>query len=437
MENVLDSGSLVTAESEREMDSPGHLFLGSLGTADAAQNEYSVGDSDEYELTSTTSEVSDASSMAEADWEPISEEGGMAWVHRQMNAGADPRDLLERMLPEGEAVPLHLDRLSMWQVVLSLVNKEQPLGRIKLPHVNTLDDVVQLLRSCRRILVLTGAGVSVSCGIPDFRSPNGIYARLSKDFPTLPDPQAMFDIHFFRRDPRPFFKFAKEIYPGQFQPSPSHRFIKMLEDKKKLLRNYTQNIDTLEEACGIRNVITCHGSFATASCTRCRYQVDCDAVKEDIFRQVIPLCPKCRPEDVETSGEMAVMKPDIVFFGEDLSQEYYETVELDRAQCDLVIVMGSSLKVHPVARIPTDIPPEVPQVLINREPLKHLTFDVELLGDSDVIVKELCERLNWDVPHNEERVAPAKPTHKPSSPQPVNFRSPRGCRARRSNTWKR
>lgn len=66
--------------------------------------------------------------------------------------------------------------------------------------------------------------VSVSCGIPDFRSRDGIYARLAVDFPDLPDPQAMFDIHYFRRDPRPFFKFAREIYPGQFTPSLCHRW---------------------------------------------------------------------------------------------------------------------------------------------------------------------------------------------------------------------
>lgn len=64
-------------------------------------------------------------------------------------------------------------------------------------------------RTCKNILVLTGAGVSVSCGIPDFRSANGIYARLHKDFPELPDPTAMFDINFFRSNPAPFYNFAK------------------------------------------------------------------------------------------------------------------------------------------------------------------------------------------------------------------------------------
>lgn len=71
----------------------------------------------------------------------------------------------------------------------------------------------------------------------------------------------MFDINYFSQDPRPFYKFAREIYPGQFKPSPCHRFIKMLDKQKKLLRNYSQNIDTLEQVAGIENVIECHGKF--------------------------------------------------------------------------------------------------------------------------------------------------------------------------------
>ncbi|KAM7305220.1 NAD-dependent protein deacetylase sirtuin-1 [Ixodes scapularis] len=358
-------------------------FLGALGC-------------EEDDGASTLSELSGLSDLSEpssgSEWKPSSE-GPMGWVQRQMSLGADPRALLERLLPEGALVPPSLDRLTLWRILVSVLSEDEPPRRAKLPHVNTLDDVVHLLRSCRRILVLTGAGVSVSCGIPDFRSRDGIYARLSKDFPALPDPQAMFDIHYFRKDPRPFFKFAKEIYPGQFLPSPSHCFIKRLEESGKLLRNYTQNIDTLEQMCGIRNVITCHGSFATASCTRCRHKVDCHTIKDDIFNQRIPLCPECPPGE----DAMAVMKPDIVFFGEGLSPEFHQAMARDKAECDLLIVMGSSLKVRPVALIPSSIPADVPQILINREPLKHVTFDVELLGDCDVIIHELCHRLGWEV----------------------------------------
>jgi NAD-dependent SIR2 family protein deacetylase len=133
------------------------------------------------------------------------------------------------------------------------------LRRKRLTDVHTLQQVAELLQTSKRIMVLTGAGVSVSCGIPDFRSPDGIYARL-QEF-NLRDPQQMFDLSFFKKRPEIFYSFAREIFPSNFMPSPSHSFIKLLEDKGKLLRNYTQNIDTLEQRAGIISVLQCHGKM--------------------------------------------------------------------------------------------------------------------------------------------------------------------------------
>jgi NAD-dependent SIR2 family protein deacetylase len=78
----------------------------------------------------------------------------------------------------------------------------------------------------------------------------------------------------------------QEICPGNFTPSPSHKFIKLLEDKGKLLRNYTQNIDTLEQVAGIERVVQCHGSFASASCVSCKNKVSFESIKSDIINQV-------------------------------------------------------------------------------------------------------------------------------------------------------
>lgn len=181
----------------------------------------------------------------------------MSWIQRQMLCGSDPHTLLMELVPSGTVIPDQLDKISLWRIIFNMLS--EPPCREKLVNVNTLSDVVGLLQTCQNIIVLTGAGVSVSCGIPDFRSRDGIYARLSKDFPDLPDPQAMFDISYFRRDPRPFFKFAREIYPGQFKPSIGHRFIEAIERHGRLLRNYAQNIDTLEQVAGIKSVIQCHG----------------------------------------------------------------------------------------------------------------------------------------------------------------------------------
>ncbi|XP_026851349.2 NAD-dependent protein deacetylase sirtuin-1 isoform X2 [Electrophorus electricus] len=332
-------------------------------------------------------EDDDCSSHASSsDWTPQPQIGSYHFIQQHIMRETDPRTILKDLLPETVLSP-DLDDMTLWQII---INISEPPKRKKRKDINTLEDVVRLLNDGKKILVLTGAGVSVSCGIPDFRSRDGIYARLAIDFPDLPDPQAMFDIEYFRRDPRPFFKFAKEIYPGQFQPSLCHRFISMLDNKEKLLRNYTQNIDTLEQVAGVQRIIQCHGSFATASCLVCKHKVDCEAIREDVFKQIVPHCPRC--SDVP----FAIMKPDIVFFGENLPELFHRAMKQDKNEVDLLIVIGSSLKVRPVALIPSSVPHEVPQVLINREPLPHLNFDVELLGDCDVIVNELCHLLGGD-----------------------------------------
>ena len=310
------------------------------------------------------------------------------WVQRQVMSGVNPRDVLSHLIPTSVYIPPDVDDFTLWKLVVQILSEPSP--REKLLHINTMDDVINLLQTCQHIVVITGAGISVSCGIPDFRSRDGIYARLAVDFPDLPNPQAMFDINFFRRNPLPFYKFAKEIYPGQFQPSLSHKFITLLESRDQLLRNYTQNIDTLEQASGLTRVVQCHGSFATASCTSCKYQVDCEVIRSDIMNQIVPKCPKCLANN---SDAFAVMKPDIVFFGEGLSDAFFDTLKSDENNVDLLIVIGSSMKVRPVAMIPNIIPANVPQILINREPLSHLNFDVELLGNCNDIIEYLITRL--------------------------------------------
>ncbi|XP_076175109.1 sirtuin 1 [Ptiloglossa arizonensis] len=358
------------------------------------------------EVSSTVSNLSDLSGLSDFSGEgEVNHQwrNASSWVQKQMLIGADPRDLLHHLLMDSTQIPEQVDDLTLWKIIVNVMS--EPPRRQKLRHINTLSDVVRLIRNSKRIIVLTGAGVSVSCGIPDFRSRDGIYSRLAQDFPDLPDPQAMFDINYFGQDPRPFYKFAREIYPGQFKPSPCHRFIKMLDKQKKLLRNYSQNIDTLEQVAGIENVIECHGSFATASCTRCKYQVKADDIREDIFAQRIPLCPKCRVNALPPISEInpnesyrdlvtqGIMKPDIVFFGEGLPDAFHDAMSKDKDDCDLLIVVGSSLKVRPVALIPSSIPSHVPQILINRESLPHLKFDVELLGDGDIVINQLCHLM--------------------------------------------
>jgi len=108
----------------------------------------------------------------------------------------------------------------------------------------------------------------------------------------------------------------------------------------------------------------------------------------------VPKCSIC-PRDEST---LAVMKPDIIFFGEGLPDTFYQNLDTDKHEADLLIVIGSSLKVRPVALIPDYVKHDIPQILINREPLHHFNFDIELLGNCDAIICELCRRLGdeWE-----------------------------------------
>jgi NAD-dependent histone deacetylase SIR2 len=114
----------------------------------------------------------------------------------------------------------------------------------------------------------TGAGISTSAGIPDFRSPEtGLYANLARL--NLPYAEAVFDIAYFRNRPEPFYTLARELYPGKYRPTITHSFITLLHKKGLLLKLFTQNIDCLEREAGVPGdlIIEAHGSFATYTIT--------------------------------------------------------------------------------------------------------------------------------------------------------------------------
>ncbi|KAI8619852.1 DHS-like NAD/FAD-binding domain-containing protein [Chytriomyces sp. MP71] len=250
---------------------------------------------------------------------------------------------------------------------------------------------------CKNILVLTGAGLSTSAGIPDFRTPGtGLYDNLEKY--KLPTPQSIFDIDFFRRNPEPFYLLARELYPGNFKPTLGHLFIRLLAERGMLLRNFTQNIDTLERVAGIPDqfLVEAHGSFATASCVGrettplvrgCGAKYTQEWVRNKIMAHETPTClnPLCDPH--------SLVKPDITFFGEPLPRRFFDCVRTDFAHADAVIVMGSSLKVSPFAMLPLMFGARVPRLLINREVVGNFDAtngkDTLFLGGCD----EGCLRL--------------------------------------------
>ncbi|KXJ89715.1 DHS-like NAD/FAD-binding domain-containing protein [Microdochium bolleyi] len=319
--------------------------------------------------------------------------------------------------------------------LLTLAMTRELQKRVKLTEHNSVDDAVRLIQRARNIIVLTGAGISTSLGIPDFRSKStGLYSQLEKMGLGINDPQEVFNIDVFREDPSIFYSVARNILPDDAKVfTPTHAFIAMLQNRDKLLTNYSQNIDNIEANAGIepKNLVQCHGSFATATCQRCGYRLPGHAIFGEIKADRIPRCPSCiaklrnkgfvkrkRPSNGRSSSRRGrgqsdddsdddynipsagVMKPDITFFGEALPDEFANRLAEDRNLVDLVIVIGTSLKVAPVSEVASFLPAHVPQIYISRTPVSHINFDIDMLGDCDVVVSELCRRLGWDLQHS-------------------------------------
>ncbi|XP_069760447.1 NAD-dependent protein deacetylase sirtuin-3, mitochondrial [Narcine bancroftii] len=266
-------------------------------------------------------------------------------------------------------------------------------------RVQSLQDVVRLILNgqCDHIVVMAGAGISTASGIPDFRSADsGLYDNLQQY--DVPYPEAIFDINYFAHNPRPFFALAKQLYPGHCRPNYTHYFIRLLHQKGLLLRIYTQNIDGLERKAGIpaEKLVEAHGTFATATCMVCHGTFTWDQLQGDVMEGRIPYCSSC-------SG---VIKPDIVFFGEQLPWTFHQSL-IDFPLADLLIILGTSLTVEPFASLSEMVRNSVPRILINQKLVGSLnqnplrTSDVVELGDVLKGVQRFSDMLGWYKETNE------------------------------------
>ncbi|KAF2011879.1 NAD-dependent deacetylase sirtuin-2 [Aaosphaeria arxii CBS 175.79] len=262
----------------------------------------------------------------------------------------------------------------------------------------TIEAVAELITSgkARKIVVMTGAGISTSAGIPDFRSPDtGLYANLARL--DLPFAEAVFDINFFRKSPEPFYTLAQELYPGRYRPTVTHSFIRLLWEKGLLLKLFTQNIDCLEREAGVPDevIVEAHGSFARQSCIECKTAYPKDLMTRAISSKSVPRCGSRNCPNASTGG--GLVKPEIVFFGEALPSSFFDNKHLP-SEADLCIVMGTSLSVQPFASLPQWCAEGTPRVLINQEAVGGLgsrADDVVVLGDCDGGVRKLAEALGW------------------------------------------
>lgn len=225
-----------------------------------------------------------------------------------------------------------------------------------------------------RIVVIAGAGISTSAGIPDFRSSNGLYTNGAT--------AELFSSDFLHNRTEEFFLQLKELFlpvvDGHHKPTASHALLRVLNDSGWLSRVYTQNIDMLEAVVfratedgngdDMRvmdeKVVECHGSMRRFYCTAplCAHQLSSrvdlqqhvwGALREDR----VPACPLCN----------SLLRPDVTFFGEPLPERFHQVSLRDLPGCDLLLVLGTSLLVYPVAGLPQLVGPSTVRLLCNRE----------------------------------------------------------------------
>jgi NAD-dependent deacetylase len=195
-----------------------------------------------------------------------------------------------------------------------------------------------MLREAHAAVVLTGAGVSVPSGIPDFRTPGkGIWEKVN--------PMEVAHIDAFRREPDRFWQFYGQRFASlvDVQPNPAHHAIAELERRGLVRGVVTQNVDRLHRKAGSQNVIEVHGSIEWSVCPECGGRVSLERVLEILAQH--PGAPEC-------TACIAPLKPDVVLFGEMLPEDAISDAYALAAEADLIVCVGSSLEVFPVASLP-------------------------------------------------------------------------------------
>ncbi len=198
--------------------------------------------------------------------------------------------------------------------------------------------LAELIRASKSTVALTGAGISVPSGIPDFRSPGtGIWENV--------DPFEVASIEAFHRDPRRFWEFYRPRFEmlGDKRPNPAHLALAELERRGLLEAVITQNIDRLHRSAGTRELVEVHGSIASSSCLSCGSTWPLEQV-EELFDpdDGVAVCSTC----------LGMVKPDVVLFGEMLPVEAIERARELAESAELMICVGSSLEVFPAAGLP-------------------------------------------------------------------------------------
>lgn len=241
-----------------------------------------------------------------------------------------------------------------------------------------LGEIARALGRARHGVVLTGAGVSTECGIPDFRSDRGVWARA--------DPMEVGSIHGFRESPGRFYRFWGDFFAGigNVQPGSTHHLLAALERAGHVKAVITQNIDGLHQRAGSRVVHEVHGAWETARCLRCGRAYETRAIVAERDLAVAATCEVCG----------GLVKPDVVLFGEPLGPAF-ERAKEDVERADVFVVFGSSLEVAPVSElVPLAASRGVTVCIVNRDETPH---DDEARFVAHVELKEAAAKISAEL----------------------------------------
>jgi len=291
------------------------------------------------------------------------------------------------------------------------------------------NEMADFLRSplCQSICVLAGAGMSVSSGIPDFRSAGvGLYDTIRPELLTATeleqaiiedDPTVALDKGMFLRNPLPMLELKRDFILGtqtkKWKATLAHRFVELLHTKLgKLTRLYTQNIDGLELQTSIpkEKIVNVHGSMGAAACELCEAEVDFDEFCDKISSNIKDITGRdenapatSTPITCEACGNPTV-KPTIVLFRGAMPQQFHRRVAEDLPECDLLIIMGTSLQVAPANSLVYRIPPTALRMVMNNEKVgrrlgivygEESVRDVFAHGHSDETCLDLADQMGW------------------------------------------
>jgi long-chain acyl-CoA synthetase len=215
---------------------------------------------------------------------------------------------------------------------------KNPVGKVLRRRLRALDSPLsRMLSEASRIAAFTGAGVSAESGIPTYRGENGLWTKY--------DPGKFASIIYFRKDPAYYWNFFKNVRLPMLKsarPGPTHLALARLEAAGRLTAVITQNIDGLHQMAGSRRVLELHGNSRRFVCTKCPARYSIERIEELLTTQLCPICEKCG----------ALLRPDVVFFGECLPEDVLVEAFEVAGGCDLMLALGSSLVVHPAAAVP-------------------------------------------------------------------------------------